>query len=235
MKDIHAGITALNGSDVLVGIPEWDNRQDSLKARAMAMALTKKGKLTKKARKFLRAAQNPISNAELLFIFTNGSPLRGQPPRPVIEAAIQSDPTRELIAKALANAAVSALDGDEKGLVRNLDHAGGLGEHASHDWFTNPDNGWLPNMPSTISAKGSDSPGIDTGQMRRAITHVVESEGALHEGNLAEQERDGGVEESSAQIAEGVEAGTEAVGEGVEVGAETIGEAIEGIAEVAAL
>ena len=91
----------------------------------------------------------------------------------------------------------------------------------------------LVGMDASLDAM--NTPGIDTGQMRRAITHVVESEGALHEGNLAEQERDGGVEESSAQVAEGAEAGIETVGEGVEAGAETAGEALEGIAEVAAL
>ena len=232
MKEIHAGIAALNGADALVGIPEGDDRQDALKLRAMAMALSKKGTLTKKARKFLRAAQNPISNAELLFIFTNGSPLRGQPPRVVIEAAIEADPTKDLIAKELAAASVAALNGDEAGMIEHLDRAGQIGESASKAWFTDSRNGWLPNMPSTISAKGSETPGIDTGQMRRAITHIIKTGGEVHEGNLAEQERDGGIEESSAQVAEGVEAGTETVGESVEVGAETVG---EGIAEVAAL
>ena len=91
----------------------------------------------------------------------------------------------------------------------------------------------LVGMDASLDAM--NTPGIDTGQMRRAITHITETGGGVHEGNLAEQERDGGVEESSAQVAEGVEAGTEAVGEGIEVGAETAGEALEGIAEVAAL
>lgn len=254
MKEINAGIAALNGADALVGIPEGDDRQDALKLRAMAMALSKKGTLTKKARKFLRAAQNPISNAELLFIFSNGSPLRGQPPRVVIEAAIETDPTKDLIAKELAAASVSALNGDEAGMMEHLDRAGQIGESASKAWFTDSRNGWPQNAPSTIRAKSGKSvmgpvglvgmdasldamntPGIDTGQMRRAITHITETGGGVHEGNLAEQERDGGVEESSAQVAEGVEAGTEAVGEGIEAGAETVGEDIEGIAEVAAL
>ena len=254
MAEIHAGIAAMNGADALVGIPEGDDRQDALKLRAMAMALSKKGTLTKKARKFLRAAQNPISNAELLFIFSNGSPLRGQPPRVVIEAAIEADPTKDLIAKELAAASVAALNGDESGMMEHLDRAGQIGESASKAWFTDSRNGWPQNAPSTIRAKSGKSvmgpvglvgmdasldamntPGIDTGQMRRAITHITETGGGVHEGNLAEQERDGGVEESSAQIADGVEAGTEAVGEGIEVGAETAGEALEGIAEVAAL
>ena len=58
MAKIHSGIAALNGADALVGIPEGDSRQDALKLRAMALALSKKGTLTKRARKFLRAAHS---------------------------------------------------------------------------------------------------------------------------------------------------------------------------------
>ena len=180
MDDILSGIDALNGADALVGIPEGDNRKADLLFLAGNIKLTKTGKVSKTARKLLEAAKSPITNAELLFIFTNGSPLRGQPPRVVIEAAIESEPTRTLLAKEIAAASVSALSGDEKGMIEHLDRAGTIAESASKRWFTDPRNGWEPNAPSTIRSKGSDAAGIDTGQMRRAITHIVEAGHGVH-------------------------------------------------------
>jgi len=185
MRQIYDGIAALQGADALVGIPEGDNREESLLARVSLLKPTKSGKPGKLARRLLEAAKKPISNAELLFIFTNGSPLRGQPPRVVIEAAIEAEPTKTLIAKYIAAASVSALDGDYDGMMQNLDRAGQIGESASKRWFTDPRNGWEPNKPSTIAHKGSDRPGIDTGQMRRAILHQVERGGQAHQGNAA--------------------------------------------------
>lgn len=214
MDGILKGIEALEGADVLVGIPEGDDRKQDLLDRAAALQLTKSGNLSKKAQKLIGAADSPISNAELLFIFTNGSPLRGQEPRPVIEAAIESDPTSDLIAKELAASCVSALDGDEDEMIEHLDRAGQIGESASKRWFTDPRNGWEPNAASTIRAKGSDTPGINTGQMRRAITHVVETGKASG--------RDGDQREGS-DTSEGVDAGEaigEVVGDAIEVGAE---------------
>ncbi len=239
MKRIMAGIAALNGSDVLVGIPEGDNRQDSLRALADAMKLTKAGGRSKKAFKFLAASKQPISNAELLFIFTNGSPLRGQPPRIVIEAAIQAEPTKSLIAKYLAMAAVSAMEGDEAGMIANLKKAGTLGESASKRWFTDPRNGWPQNAPSTIRAKSglnvmgpvglvgmdasldeNNTPGIDTGQMRRAIISVVEVGEKMHEGNAGSEDFEW--ERTASNVAESVEVGAETVGETVAEGAEVV-------------
>ena len=190
MDNIMRGIDALNGADALVGIPEGDDRKADLLARASLMKLTKTGKVTAAAKALLEAAKSPISNAELLFIFTNGSPLRGQPPRVVIEAAIEAEPTKSLIAKEMAAASVAALEGNEKSMVEHLDRAGTIAESASKRWFTDPRNGWEPNAPSTIRAKGSETPGIDTGQMRRAITHIVEAGAAAHTGNATEFEPD---------------------------------------------
>ena len=185
MKNIMAGIAALNGADALVGIPEGDDRQADLLKRASLTKLTKKGKIDKRAQKLVDAAAVPISNAALLFVFTNGSPLHGQPPRPVIEPAIEEASTAERIARALAAASRAALDGNEAGMLDSLDRAGQIGESAAKRWFTDSRNGWAENADSTIRSKGSERPGIDTGQMRRAITHVVEAGQGVHEGNAA--------------------------------------------------
>lgn len=170
---VHAGLRALNGSDALVGIPEakaprWKR----------LTTLTKGGK----ARRTSLRVQQPINNAQLLFIHTNGSPVRGIPARPVIEPAIAQPDTAAQIAKQLAKAAVAALDGDIAGLRAGLDRAGTIGEAASKQWFTNPKNNWAPNTPGTIARKGSDKPLIDTGAMRRAITHVVEISASAKQG-----------------------------------------------------
>ena len=85
--------------------------------------------------------------------------------------------------------AISA-QGNEKSMVEHLDRAGTIAESASKRWFTDPRNGWEPNASSTIRAKGSETPGIDTGQMRRAITHIVEAGAATHTGNATEFEPD---------------------------------------------
>lgn len=166
--------------------------------------------MSKSAKKLLDAATSTVSNAELLFLFTNGSPLRGQPPRVVIEAAIEAAPTKSLIAKEIAAASVAALNKDERGMIEHLDRAGTIAESASKRWFTDPRNGWEPNAPSTIRSKGSESPGIDTGQMRRAITHIVEAGRTTHAGNAKDFSPD--MEISFGAHAEEV---IEEVGEGI--------------------
>jgi hypothetical protein len=121
-------------------------------------------------------AGEPVTNAELCFIHTNGSPVRGIPARPIIEPAIEDD--NEVISEILRNALESFLTGDEVGGMRYLEMAGIEGQGASQDWFTNPKNNWPPNSPQTQAikrAKGSTDPKplIDTGELRKSITYVI--------------------------------------------------------------
>jgi hypothetical protein len=118
-----------------------------------------------------------INNAQLLFVHTNGSPLRGIPARPVIEPAIEAQRNKEAIAGELAAAAKSVLNGQPEEAKKHLDRAGQEGMQAAQDWFEDPRNGWAPNTPATIAAKGSDRPLVDTDQMRKAITYVVRDQG----------------------------------------------------------
>ena len=85
----------------------------------------------------------------------------------------------------MAAASTAALDGNAAGMLDALDGAGTIGESAAKRWFTDSRNGWAENAASTIRAKGSETPGIATGQMRRAITHVVEAGQGVREGNAA--------------------------------------------------
>ena len=115
-----------------------------------------------------------INNAELLYLHTHGSPLQHIPARPVIEPAIAAPDNKANITAELKEAARGVLEGRPEDASRHLELAGQAGENAAVRWFTDPRNGWPRNAPSTIKAKGSDRPLIDTGELRRAITHVVE-------------------------------------------------------------
>lgn len=123
-----------------------------------------------------REKGEPVTNAELLFIHTNGSPVNNIPARPVIEPAIKDDKDR------LAQMMDSAFEKAEKGkfneALDKLKLAGMRAQNVCRAWFTNPKNGWPPNSPSVQErkrAKGSTDPKplIDTGELRKSITYFV--------------------------------------------------------------
>ena len=102
--------------------------------------------------------------------------LRNIPARPVIEPAIVAEGNKEAIAAELAGAAMATLDGKPDVALVRLKRAGMAGQWASQKWITDPCNGFQPNAPSTIKAKGSDKPLIDQGILKDAITYVVKEE-----------------------------------------------------------
>jgi hypothetical protein len=114
----------------------------------------------------------PINNASLMYIHTHGSPARRIPARPVIEPAIVANRT-VIDAQLHDGAKVILEDGGLAQARAYFARAGQEGANAAIRWFTDPRNNWAPNAPSTIRAKGSDRPLIDTGSLRRAITWVV--------------------------------------------------------------
>lgn len=115
-----------------------------------------------------------VTNAQLVYLHSHGSALHGAPSRPIIEPAIEAPDNRANIAAELGAAARAALDDDAVQTNAHLQQAGMLGRNAAQRWFTDPRNGWAPNSPATIARKGSDQPLVDTGQMRRALTYLVE-------------------------------------------------------------
>ncbi len=105
-----------------------------------------------------------VSNAELLFIHTNGSPTNNIPPRPVLVPSFQKN--KERVSAALQNVANTAIKGYAQGVVPALEKAGMEGQNIARDYFT-ADNGWPP-------VKHRDgNPLVDTGEMRKSITYVV--------------------------------------------------------------
>lgn len=156
-----------------VGIPEADSRMRKQTLQTMAGAVTGQGKksIAKRSRIAASAAQD-VTNAQLLFIHSKGSRLRGIPPRPVIEPAIMAPGNKEPIDKEMQFAIAAGLGGFPEERLMHLKRAGMAARNASRRWFT-ANNGWPPNTPSTIKAKGSDRPLIDTGALKNAITYVV--------------------------------------------------------------
>jgi hypothetical protein len=110
-----------------------------------------------------------INNAELTYIHTNGSPLHNIPARPIIEPAIEKNSDK--LAGQLSKAAEIALDG--KSPEAELIKVGIMGQNIVRDYFTDPNNGWAPNAPSTIARKGSDKPLIDKAELRKSMTYVI--------------------------------------------------------------
>jgi len=128
-----------------------------------------------------------ITNAALLYIHSNGSPLNNLPARPVIEPALERnmDKIGEILSAAITNAA----DGDISGMNANLEKAGLAGQTAAINYMNDKTNGMPPLAPSTVKRKqrkGSgiapdtgasdsqfDNPLIDTGSLRNSITYVI--------------------------------------------------------------
>jgi hypothetical protein len=155
----------LTRRQVLIGIPD---------ARTERKTPTKLSPLMQ-LRKNLGAQS--ITNAQLLFIHTNGSPRNRIPARPVIEPAINEPGNKAMLTDEMKLAAGAALDGKAAQSLTFLRRVALMGQNVARGWFTDARNGWAPNKPSTIRRKGSARPLINTDQMRKAIIGVVEDAG----------------------------------------------------------
>lgn len=131
----------------------------------------------------LREDDSTVTNAELLFIHTNGSPVNNIPPRPVIEPALKSDKDR--LSKIMKKAADCAFNEDFSEATKQLHIAGTRGRDVSKRWFVNSENHWPPNTPAVIESKrkkGSTNPRplIDTGELRNSISYFVKTKGSVN-------------------------------------------------------
>jgi hypothetical protein len=167
-QQLRDRLESLGKSDVLVGIPQAaTERGDKLLSRATKL------KPGKRQTRLVTLSESEVTNAQILYIHTHGSPARNIPARPVIEPAIAADGNREQISGELAEAAKAHLEGSPEHTDLHLRRAGMAGRNASVNWFTDARNNWAPNRPSTIRRKKSDRPLIDTGALRRSLTYVV--------------------------------------------------------------
>jgi hypothetical protein len=175
--NLQARLKELSDQAVYVGIPTTTakDRQTQLTNMINATSANSKKGREKRSRLAILAAEN-VNNAELLYIFSKGSPATGQPPREVIEPAIVASGNKEAISFELAEVTKAILDANPSLAKTHLRRAGMAGQNASRKWFTDGRNGWAPNAPMTVALKGSDRPGIDSGAMRKAITYVIKED-----------------------------------------------------------
>lgn len=179
MPELKKLLEELKQSDVLVGIPEQKaSRQSEDIQNSELLYIHTHGIRKKSMRQEMQEQMeggSTYSEAYQLYLQEHGSPLWHSPPRPVLEPAIED--CREEISAQLGKAAGALFDRNLLGFTSGLHRAGQVAENGARGWFTNPKNNWAPNSPVTAEIKGSSNPLIDTGQMRKAITHVVRKKG----------------------------------------------------------
>lgn len=123
---------------------------------------------------------NEVTNAELLFIHTNGSQPKHIPARPVIEPAIEN--SLDSIFSLLKKAAQLASEGNGSEAYRTLGLVGMKAQKVCRLWFVSPLNNWPPNSPAVQRRKRrkkstDPKPLIDTGELRKSITYFIETKG----------------------------------------------------------
>lgn len=190
-KQLKQSLQSLQEQDVYIGIPEGQQGSHEDISDAELMYILTHGVREKAMREEMNdymgitaggmpidrgfndfldnSAKMPYSAAYDLFIHEHGSPIWQIPPRPILEPAIRN--SKDIIAQQLKRAVLVALEGRDAS--SELQKAGQMGVNAAQEWFTNPLNMWPANSPSTVQAKGSDRPNVDTGSLRNYITYVV--------------------------------------------------------------
>jgi hypothetical protein len=195
-----AGITKLAA---YVGIPAASTRErqeiliDVLHGgqgrKKQLLAMADKTRSKKKKAQLIKAAAEDVTNAELLYIFSKGSPMRKQLARPVLEPAIEADGNRQPISAEINASLKASLAGDKDMAVKKMRRAAIAGQNAARSWFTDSRNSWAPlaestkrgrvcHMTKAQQAEAEDlgdaafTPGVDTGAMRAAIVGVTREE-----------------------------------------------------------
>lgn len=158
LANLQKGIEFIRDMDVLVGVPQETNAPNG---------------------------DGGITNAELLYIHNNGAPGARIPKRPVLQLGVKE---KEEEIRALLNEGITkALNGDISGATAAYEKAGIVGENGVKAVFgsdkltPNADvtihGGWLWNKAAKkgfyVKGKGSSAPLIDTGALRKSITHIV--------------------------------------------------------------
>lgn len=144
-----------------------------------------------------REDDKEMNNATLLYIHTNGSPVKNIPARPVIEPALTVADNKEKIASDLKQIMELTIDGKDSEALLKAEKTGQRAVNMVKKWFVDPRNGWAPNAPATVWRKirktgkdlkermeifqqylsgeeGINTVLVDTAEMRNSITYIVE-------------------------------------------------------------
>ena len=146
MGDLRKGLSFLKSHRVLVGIPQANDENH--------------GNLT---------------NVQLAFIMSKGSPKKGIPPRPFLEPTFDDSGVKNRIAREMGNAVKRSANGDYGGAMMALGQAGTIGRDAVKNSMggTPP-----PNSPATAERKrkkrGDAVTLIDTAQLQGSIIYIIE-------------------------------------------------------------
>lgn len=114
-----------------------------------------------------KSKEKSITNSELLMIHELGSPIRGIPPRPILQYAIDHEQIQEILDVVLEQCIEFYFEG--KDVTIPLKQGALRIESFIRKALYNGDHNLTPLLPSTIKSKGSDLPLIDTGQLARSI------------------------------------------------------------------
>lgn len=109
-----------------------------------------------------------LTNAELMFIHENGSPLHHLPARPVLKMTIDYGNT--LLDDVMQKALQAYFDDGEQAMEAELKKFCLRLENYARDIIYLNDGRLAPNAPSTVARKGDNHPLFDTGQLARSIT-----------------------------------------------------------------
>jgi len=145
-QTIIDSLKALTQKDVLVGIPAAEGAKEG----------------------------DDFGNVGISYLNEYGSPLQNIPSRPHLTAGVAS--VKEQYLPHLRNAAQGALSGDKEEVMRSLDAAGTIAANGVKRYITV--TGFTPLTDATLAAyrnrgRTGEKPLIDTGEYRRAITHIV--------------------------------------------------------------
>ena len=125
-----------------------------------------------------RKIQVGITNAELMFIHENGSPIRNIPARPVLQLTIDYV-NQNLLQNSIDKCIKIILDknADEQLIRQELEKLAIKIENYARKLIYSNDGRLAPNAPSVARAKGGNHPLFNTGQLARSITCRVVKEG----------------------------------------------------------
>lgn len=117
-----------------------------------------------------------VTNAELMFIHENGSPLNNIPARPILDITINYV-NKELLDKIIDKSIIAFNKNfDENEFKKELEKNAIRIENISRKIIYANKGILVPNSPRVAKAKGGNHPLFDTGQLARSITcRVVEN------------------------------------------------------------